>query len=99
MQLQGAIGVSLTCTRGNSESVRVTLNRSLTIANERGDALDQVKLLATLLADREQRESARALLESLLEQFAEGFDTANLKAAERLLINLGLGPSSTRAQA
>jgi tetratricopeptide (TPR) repeat protein len=45
--------------------------------------------LAKLLAAQGRPESARALLQPVLEQFAEGSDTADLKAAERLLATLG----------
>jgi predicted ATPase/DNA-binding winged helix-turn-helix (wHTH) protein len=44
--------------------------------------------LAGLLADRGRPDSARALLRPVFEQFTEGFDTADLKAAERLLATL-----------
>ncbi|MGA8495513.1 MAG: winged helix-turn-helix domain-containing protein [Xanthobacteraceae bacterium] len=44
--------------------------------------------LATLLAGQRQSERARALLQPVFEQFVEGSDTADLKAAERLLANL-----------
>ena len=45
--------------------------------------------LATLLADQGRRENGRALLQPVFEQFVEGWDTADLKAAERVLSNLG----------
>ncbi len=45
--------------------------------------------LATLLADQGRRENGRALLQPAFEQFVEGWDTADLKAAERVLSNLG----------
>jgi hypothetical protein len=45
--------------------------------------------LATLLAGQGQRKSGRALLGPVFEQFVEGWDTADLKAAERLLATLG----------
>ncbi len=45
--------------------------------------------LATLLADQGRPERARALLQPVFEQFDEGSDTADLKAAERLLATLG----------
>ncbi|HXC26738.1 MAG TPA: hypothetical protein VNV38_02195 [Stellaceae bacterium] len=41
--------------------------------------------LARLLADRGQRENARAVLRPVFDQFVEGFDTADLKSAVRLL--------------
>jgi tetratricopeptide (TPR) repeat protein len=44
---------------------------------------------AALLAARGQGGSARALLQPLRDQFVEGLDTVDLKAAERLLATLG----------
>ena len=44
--------------------------------------------LATLFVDRGRLESARALLQPVFERFVEGSDTADLKAAERLLTTL-----------
>jgi predicted ATPase/DNA-binding winged helix-turn-helix (wHTH) protein len=44
--------------------------------------------LAALLAAQGRSESARGLLWPVFEQFVEGFDTADLKAAERLLATL-----------
>jgi predicted ATPase/DNA-binding winged helix-turn-helix (wHTH) protein len=41
--------------------------------------------LAVLFAGQGQSERGRALLRPVFEQFAEGFDTADLKAAERVL--------------
>jgi predicted ATPase len=43
---------------------------------------------AALLAAQGRSESARELLRPVFEQFVEGFDTADLKAAERLLATL-----------
>ena len=48
MHLQAALGVSLMFTRGNSEAARAALNRSLAIAEERGDAPNQLQLLGLL---------------------------------------------------
>ncbi len=45
--------------------------------------------LAALWAGRSRREAARSLLQPVFEQFVEGLDTADLKAAERLLATLG----------
>jgi hypothetical protein len=45
--------------------------------------------LAALLAGQGRSERARTLLEPIFEQFVEGSDTADLKAAERLLATLG----------
>jgi predicted ATPase/DNA-binding winged helix-turn-helix (wHTH) protein len=44
--------------------------------------------LAALLVGRGERENARALLRPVYEQFVEGLDTADLRAAERLLETL-----------
>ncbi|WP_338112432.1 hypothetical protein [Rhizobium gallicum] len=44
--------------------------------------------LATLLAARGQRQSARALLQPVCDWFAEGLETADLKSAARLLAAL-----------
>jgi predicted ATPase len=48
MHLQATLGVSLMFTRGNSEAARMALKRSLAIAEERGDALNQLQMLAML---------------------------------------------------
>ncbi len=45
--------------------------------------------LATLWIGQGRSDDARALLLPVFEQFTEGFDTADLKAAERLLATLG----------
>jgi hypothetical protein len=44
--------------------------------------------LAALWAAQGQRDRARAILQPIFEQFVEGFDTADLKAAEHLLATL-----------
>jgi predicted ATPase/DNA-binding winged helix-turn-helix (wHTH) protein len=44
--------------------------------------------LAALLADQGRPERARTLLQPIFEQFVEGSDTADLKAAERVLATL-----------
>jgi predicted ATPase/DNA-binding winged helix-turn-helix (wHTH) protein len=48
MHLQAALGVSLMFTRGNSEAARVALARSLAIAEQRGDAPNQLQLISHL---------------------------------------------------
>lgn len=48
MHLQAALGLSLLLMRGSTEAARVALNRGLAIAEERGDALNQLQLLALL---------------------------------------------------
>lgn len=48
MHLQAALGMSLMFTHGESEAARVALKRSLAIAEERGDTLNQLHLLGPL---------------------------------------------------
>jgi predicted ATPase/DNA-binding winged helix-turn-helix (wHTH) protein len=48
MHLQAALGVSLMFMRGGRDAAHVALDRSLAIAEQRGDALDQVRLLGPL---------------------------------------------------
>ena len=48
MQLQAAVGMSLMFSRGNNTTVRSAFGRSLAIAEQQGDILDQLKLLAPL---------------------------------------------------
>ena len=48
MHLQAALGLSLMFTHGSTEAARVALNRSLAIAEEHGEALNQLQLLAPL---------------------------------------------------
>jgi hypothetical protein len=69
---------SALCSRANGADVRAR-------AWELRTAVD----LATLLADQGRRENGRALLRPVFERFVEGWDTADLKAAERVLSNLG----------
>jgi predicted ATPase len=44
--------------------------------------------LAALWATQERRARARAVLQPIFEKFVEGLDTADLRAAERLLARL-----------
>ena len=48
MHLQAALGVSWLFMRGGRDAARAALERSLAIAEERGDGLDQMRLLAPL---------------------------------------------------
>jgi predicted ATPase/DNA-binding winged helix-turn-helix (wHTH) protein len=48
MQLQAALGISLFFTRGSTEPARAALTRGLAIAEARGDARTQVRLLGPL---------------------------------------------------
>src|SRR3546814_19183096 len=48
MNLQTALGVSLMFTRGGMDAARMALDRSLAIADEHGDARDQLQILGPL---------------------------------------------------
>jgi predicted ATPase len=48
MHIQAALGLSLMFTLGNSEAARVALHKSLAIAEERNDALNQLQLLGRM---------------------------------------------------
>ena len=48
MHLQAGLGVSLMFMRGGRDAARVALEKSLEIAEERGDALDRMRLLGPL---------------------------------------------------
>jgi predicted ATPase/DNA-binding winged helix-turn-helix (wHTH) protein len=66
--------------------------RSLELSRRQGARAWELRTavdLAALLAARGQPDDARALLRPVFEQFTEGFDTADLKAAGRLLASLG----------
>ncbi|TGP51596.1 transcriptional regulator [bacterium M00.F.Ca.ET.230.01.1.1] len=76
---------------GADDEAELHLRRSLEMSRghgARGWELRAAMDLAALLAARSQYESARALLQPLLERFAEGLDTADLKSAARLLATL-----------
>jgi hypothetical protein len=66
--------------------------RSLELSRRQGARAWELRTaidLAALLAARGQSERARALLQPVFGQFVEGSETADLKAAERLLATLG----------
>jgi predicted ATPase/DNA-binding winged helix-turn-helix (wHTH) protein len=66
--------------------------QSLELGRQQGARAWQLRTaidLAAMLSDRGRPESARTLLKPVFEQFVEGSDTADLKAAERLLATLG----------
>ncbi|MFD2054080.1 ATP-binding protein [Mesorhizobium calcicola] len=62
MRLQAALGVSLMYTRGGKDAARVALNRSLAIADRRGDARDQLQILGPLQQFYLRRGEFRAAL-------------------------------------
>jgi predicted ATPase/DNA-binding winged helix-turn-helix (wHTH) protein len=67
------------------------LTRSLEISRTQGARSWELRAatdLAALLADRGEQERARTILEPVFARFTEGFDTADLQAAKRLLTSL-----------
>jgi hypothetical protein len=54
--------------------------------------------LARLLAEEGQREMARQELTAVYDRFAEGFETADLRSALRLIRDLADHPENTRGQ-
>jgi tetratricopeptide (TPR) repeat protein len=67
------------------------LTQSLAVSRRQGARAWELRTatdLAALLANQGRAEDGRALLRPVFEQFVEGFDTADLKSAERLLATL-----------
>jgi len=78
--------------RPSVEGAKRCFMQSLELSRRQGARAWELRTavdLATLLADQGRRENGRALLQPVFEQFVEGRDTADLKAAERVLSNLG----------
>ncbi len=85
-------GLLLSMPQPSVDDAQACFRRSLELSRRQGARAWELRTavdLAALLAARGQRESARALLQPVFEQFDEGSDTADLKAAERLLATLG----------
>jgi predicted ATPase/DNA-binding winged helix-turn-helix (wHTH) protein len=85
-------GLLLSMPRPGVEDAEKCFMRSLELSRRQGARAWELRTavdLATLLADQGRRENGRALLRPVFEQFMEGWDTADLKAAERVLSNLG----------
>ncbi len=85
-------GLVLAASQSNSNDVANCLTRSLEISRRQGARAWELRTttdLAALLAARDESESARGLLQPVFEQFAKDPDSADLKAAARLLTTLG----------
>jgi predicted ATPase len=75
----------------NSREAEMCFRQSLDLSRRQGARAWELRTavdLATLLSAQGRPERARALLQPVVEQFVEGSDTADLKAAERLLTTL-----------
>ncbi len=75
----------------NGDDAETCLARSLELSRRMGTRAWELRTaidLAALRVSQGQPEGARALLQPVFEQFAEGFDTVDLRAAEHLLATL-----------
>ena len=72
----------------NVDNAQICFMRSLKLSRSQGARAWELRVavnLATLLSHQGQSERAKALLQPIFEQFTEGFETKDLRAAERLL--------------
>jgi tetratricopeptide (TPR) repeat protein len=84
-------GLLLAIAQPRTDEAETCLAQSLELSRRQGARAFELRTacdLATLMADRGERERARELLQPVFAQFTEGFDTADGKAAERLLAGL-----------
>lgn len=89
LRMKGKVLLSLPQPR--AEQAEVYLMQSLGLSRRQGATAWELRAaidLAGLFAERGQREDARRLLQSSLEGFAEGSETADIRAANVLLTTL-----------
>ena len=85
-------GLLLSMPQPNADDAEICFVQSLEWSRRQGARGWQLRTatdLAALLASQGKSDQGRALLEPVFQQFTEGFDTADLKAAERMLATLG----------
>jgi tetratricopeptide (TPR) repeat protein len=90
LRLKG--GLLLLRREADRDEARNCLSQSLELSRRQAARAWELRTavdLAALLARQGLHERARALLRPVFEEFREGFETADLKAAERLLVALG----------
>jgi predicted ATPase/DNA-binding winged helix-turn-helix (wHTH) protein len=78
--------------RPDAGEAELSLMQSLELSRRQGARAWELRTatdLATLFAGQGRSERGRAVLQTVFEQFVEGSDTADVKAAERLLATLG----------
>ena len=84
-------GLLLAFPQPRMDEAETCLTQSLELSRRQGARAWELRTacdLARLMADRGERDRARELLHPVLAQFTEGFDTADLKAAARLLADV-----------
>jgi tetratricopeptide (TPR) repeat protein len=84
-------GLLLSMPQPSVDDAETCFMQSLDLSRHQGARAWQLRAaldLATLRADQGQREAARLLLQSMLEQFVEGAETADIRAAHQLLAAL-----------
>ena len=85
-------GLLLSMPKPSGNDAETCFGQSLELSRRQGARAWELRTavdLATLRVNQESPESARALLLPVSGQFAEGSDTMDLRAAERLLAALG----------
>jgi predicted ATPase len=90
LRVKGCLLLSLP--QPNVEDAEMCFTESLELSRRQGARAWELRTavdLAALWADQGRSERSRALLQPVFEQFPLGSDTADLKAAERLLATLG----------
>jgi predicted ATPase len=84
-------GILLAMPQPSTDDAETCLMQSLELSRRQGARAWELRTatdLAALLAGQGRSETGRALLQPVYEQFVEGFDTADLKAASDLLSTL-----------
>jgi predicted ATPase len=84
-------GLLLSMREPDLREVEICFKESLKLSRRQGARAWELRTardLAKLLADHGQTENARTLLQSVYAEFSEGFETADLKAAESFLATL-----------
>jgi predicted ATPase len=86
LRLKGSILLAMP--QPHIEDAQTCFKQSLELSRAHGSRAWELRTatdIATLWARRGRSEDARALLLPVFDQFTEGFETADLRAAERLL--------------
>jgi predicted ATPase/DNA-binding winged helix-turn-helix (wHTH) protein len=99
--LRAKAGVLLSMPQPRVADAEQCLAQSLELSRQQGARAWELRTatdLAALYAGHGRSEQGRALLAPVFGQFTEGFDTADLQAAERLLASLGLYRSARLAR-